>query len=285
MNINDHLISVSQIEFTDFDQDHLIGGRQANFSKHFNLQRLGIHHYVLPAGYRTSLPHAESLEEEFVFVISGEVDLWCNGKIKKMTKGDAVGFPILTGDGHTFINNSKDDVVLFVVGERTKKENQCHFHLHPEKAKEMGDFWWAEAPPKKLGGHHGLPGPYPDTLNDPSIKVLSGYQAIPAKADCYYGTEESFGHGTCLSRPFGLSKIAVWLEKLPPGKKSSWPHAHSSEEEFVFILEGEAHLWLNGAEFIVKENHAIDFKAGSGVAHTLINKSEKDLYYLCVGEC
>ena len=30
---------------------------------------------------------------------------------------------------------------------------------------------------------------------------------------------------------------------------------------------------------------AIDFKAGSGIAHTLMNETNEDVFYLCVGEC
>jgi uncharacterized cupin superfamily protein len=90
----DHFTNVSKIAVVHFDEKDKIGGTNANFSKHFGLNRVGVHYFKIPSGYRTSQPHSESLEEEFVFVIEGEIDLWFNGKIKAMKKGDCVGFPL-----------------------------------------------------------------------------------------------------------------------------------------------------------------------------------------------
>jgi uncharacterized cupin superfamily protein len=82
-----------------------------------------------------------------------------------------------------------------------------------------------------------------------------------------------------------MEKIAIWLEKLPPGKRSSWPHAHSKEEEFIFMLSGNASVFMNGELFDALPGQAVDFKAGSGIAHTILNNSSEDVFYLCVGEC
>ena len=82
-----------------------------------------------------------------------------------------------------------------------------------------------------------------------------------------------------------MKSVAIWLERIPPGKRTSWDHAHSFEEEFVFILKGEPVVRLNGVNHRARPFYGIDFKAGSGVAHTLINDSTEDIYYLCVGEC
>src|SRR5262245_51645943 len=57
------------------------------------LQRIGVHIERLPPGHRTSLPHAEENEEEFVFVLEGEVDAWIDGVIFRMKKGELAAFP------------------------------------------------------------------------------------------------------------------------------------------------------------------------------------------------
>ena len=75
-------------------------GRKVDF------KRLAIHHLVLPPHCRTSFPHGESLEEEFVFVLAGNPHLWINGYLCRLEEGHAVGFPSGTGIAHTFINNS-----------------------------------------------------------------------------------------------------------------------------------------------------------------------------------
>ena len=285
MKYKDHFIKAADISAEYFDQEAKIGGSGSNFSKHFGLKRVGVHHFVIPPGYRTSRPHAESLEDEFVFVIKGEIDLWFNGKIKKMNAGDSIGFLPGTGIGHTFINNSASDVELFVAGDRTKSENQYRFHLEPEFRDKCGSKWWDTMPVQDLGGHNGLPGKFELSLLENTIKVENGFIDIPKASFSYPGDTETFSEGKCLSRKFGLKSIAVWMEKIPPYKRTSWPHAHSVEEEFVFVLRGTISVWLNGSIFKADPMTAIDFKAGSGVAHTLSNETDEDVYYLCVGEC
>jgi uncharacterized cupin superfamily protein len=128
----------------------------APFGRAFSLSKLGIHHERLPAGRRTSLPHAESAEEEFVFVIEGSPDVWIDGHLHRLAPGDGVGFPAGTGIAHTFINNTKEEVRLLVVGERHKPENRIHYPLNPER-KGLIDDWWDDWPKRPLGPHDGLP--------------------------------------------------------------------------------------------------------------------------------
>jgi mannose-6-phosphate isomerase-like protein (cupin superfamily) len=62
------------------------------FSKALGLTKLGIHHELLP-GRRTSLPHAESAEEEFVYVIDGTPDVSIDGELFRLAPGDGGCFP------------------------------------------------------------------------------------------------------------------------------------------------------------------------------------------------
>lgn len=267
----------------DYFHEDKIGGVQAAFSEYFNFKRIGVHYYKIPPGFRTSKPHAESLEEEFVYVIDGEIDLWLNGKIKKMKAGECIGFPFGTGIGHCFINNSQKDAHLFVAGDRTKAENKCRF-LREEDNDKNNSIWWEDAPVQELGTHNGLPGEVRDSERDEEIFVFNGFKHFPETSFNYTGDSENFSYGVCLSRKFGLKSIAIWLERLPSGNRSSWPHAHSVEEEFAFILKGKASIWLDGEIHQKDAMTAVDFKAGSGIAHTIMNQSAEDIYYLCVGE-
>src|SRR5471030_3047101 len=91
----------------------------APLGKSLGLTKLGIHHERLPPGRRTSYPHAESAEEEFVYVIEGAPDVWLDGRLHRLGPGDAVGFPAGTGLVLTFLNNTENEVRLLVVGERS----------------------------------------------------------------------------------------------------------------------------------------------------------------------
>lgn len=127
------------------------------FAKQLGLTRLGIHHELLPPGRRTSWPHAESAEEEFVYVIEGNPDAWINGDLHRLNSGDAVGFPSGTGISHTFINNTDSDVRLMVVGETSKSENKIYYPLNPSRREQCQDIWWNDIPKHNHGPHDGLP--------------------------------------------------------------------------------------------------------------------------------
>ena len=131
-------------------------GRTANFAKHFLLSRLGVAHDRLRPGERSSWPHAEADEEEFIFVLEGTPDLWVDGHVKRLSPGDSVGFASGTGIAHTFINNTDSDVRLIVVGEASRFRSRVHYPLHPKRNEEIGERHWREAPKRKLGGHDGM---------------------------------------------------------------------------------------------------------------------------------
>lgn len=61
------------------------------------LTHIGINYEVVPSGSRTSFPHAEKLEEEFVFVLAGKPDVRIDGQLHPLEAGDAVAFPAGTG--------------------------------------------------------------------------------------------------------------------------------------------------------------------------------------------
>jgi uncharacterized cupin superfamily protein len=124
------------------------------------LVRLGINLQRLPPGSRSSWPHAESEEEEFVYVIEGEVDAWIDGDLHRMLAGDFAAFPAGTGICHCFINNSGSEALLLVGGEATKPGNRIFYPLNPSRRADLkASDWWHDVPARELGSHGGLPDP------------------------------------------------------------------------------------------------------------------------------
>jgi uncharacterized cupin superfamily protein len=126
----------------------------APLGKALGLTRIGIHHERLPPGRRTSYPHAESAEQEFIFVLEGTPDVWIDGVLHRLAVGDSVAFPAGTGICHTFLNNTAEDVRLLVVGERTKPENRIHYPMNRAFEATLAEGW-SDAPARILGGHDG----------------------------------------------------------------------------------------------------------------------------------
>jgi uncharacterized cupin superfamily protein len=149
-----HWTEIAQADDSHYDGDDELMSIRARFGRHFGLTRLGIHHERLLPGRRTSYPHAESAEEEFVYVIAGTPDVWLDGELHRLRPGDAVGFPAGTGICHTFLNNSAREVRLLVVGEAHKPENRVFYPRNPEQATRKD--WWSDPPARAMGNHDGL---------------------------------------------------------------------------------------------------------------------------------
>jgi uncharacterized cupin superfamily protein len=122
------------------------------------LLKVGIHLVRVAPGTRTSLPHAESAEEEFVYVVEGEIDAWIDGELHRMKAGDLAAFPAGTGICHTFINDGDRDALLLSGGEADKADNRIHYPLNPGRRDDLPwSRWWEDVPRHPNGPHDGKP--------------------------------------------------------------------------------------------------------------------------------
>lgn len=124
------------------------------------LTRIGLHVERVPPGRRTSYPHAESDEEEFVYVLEGTIDAWIDGHVHRMVAGDLAAFPAGTGICHTFLNDGDRDALLLVGGERPKATNRIYYPVNPERKGQISrSEWWDDVPSAPQGPHDGKPRP------------------------------------------------------------------------------------------------------------------------------
>ena len=83
---------------------------------------------------------------------------------------------------------------------------------------------------------------------------------------------------------FGLSNFGVNLVRLLPGAGSALRHAHSRQDEFVYIVQGHAVLITDAGEMQLSAGMCAGFKSGTGNAHQLLNRSSEEVVYLEVGD-
>jgi uncharacterized cupin superfamily protein len=122
------------------------------------LLRIGVHLVRVTPGTRTSYPHAEQDEEEFVYVVEGELDCWIDGTLHHLNAGDFVAFPCGTGISHTFLNNGEKDALLLAGGDRGRSHSKILYPLNQERRNDLSwSQWWEDAPKRELGAHDGLP--------------------------------------------------------------------------------------------------------------------------------
>jgi uncharacterized cupin superfamily protein len=87
-----------------------------------------------------------------------------------------------------------------------------------------------------------------------------------------------------LGNVFGLRNFGVNLVRLAPGAISALRHAHTRQEEFVFVLEGHPVLCTDEGRTPLAPGMCAGFRAGTGNAHHLRNESDADVVYLEVGD-
>ena len=102
----------------------LIGGRvKRRLGDALGLTQFGVNLVTIGPGGKSALRHWHTHEEEFVYMIAGEVVLVTNGGEQTLTAGMCAGYPANTGDGHQLINRSDKPVTYLEVGTRIAADN------------------------------------------------------------------------------------------------------------------------------------------------------------------
>jgi uncharacterized cupin superfamily protein len=83
---------------------------------------------------------------------------------------------------------------------------------------------------------------------------------------------------------FGLANFGVNLTRLAPGSASALRHAHSRQDEFVYILQGRPTLHTDEGRTPLAPGMCAGFKAGSGNGHRLVNETAEEVVYLEIGD-
>jgi len=90
------------------------------------LTDFGVNLTRLPAGAWSSQRHWHSHEDEFVYVLSGELVLVSDAGEQVLRAGDCAAFPHNVADGHHLINRSTGMAVYLEVGSRSN-EDTCTY--------------------------------------------------------------------------------------------------------------------------------------------------------------
>jgi uncharacterized cupin superfamily protein len=83
---------------------------------------------------------------------------------------------------------------------------------------------------------------------------------------------------------FGLTNFGVNLTRLAPNASSALRHAHTKQDEFIYVVSGAPTLHTDEGRTQLAPGMCAGFKAGSGNGHRLINETTEDVLYLEVGD-
>ena len=91
------------------------------------LDQFGVNLLHLPGGAWSSQRHWHSAEDEFVWVVEGEVVLVEEDGETVLVAGDCAGFKAGVANGHKIENRSDREAVLLEVGSRRPTEDACDY--------------------------------------------------------------------------------------------------------------------------------------------------------------
>lgn len=83
---------------------------------------------------------------------------------------------------------------------------------------------------------------------------------------------------------FGLTNFGVNLTRLAPNSVSALRHAHTKQDEFVYILQGHPTLHTDEGQTLLSPGMCAGFKAGTGNGHRVVNETSEEVVYLEVGD-
>jgi len=93
------------------------------------LTQFGVNRTRLPAGVASSLRHWHEQEDEFIYVLEGELTLVEDGGETLLKAGDAAGWKAGVANGHVLVNKSSRDAVYLEIGTRSGRE-RAHYPDH-----------------------------------------------------------------------------------------------------------------------------------------------------------
>jgi uncharacterized cupin superfamily protein len=115
---------------------------------------------------------------------------------------------------------------------------------------------------------------------DPAELRESNLTGYPAK----YRAANQTRYYRRLGDHAGLKNFGVNLTRIIPGGQSSFRHAHSRQDEFIYVLEGEVVLETNDGAQVLTAGMCAGFPAGTGDAHRFVNRTERDVTLLAIGD-
>ena len=120
---------VERIESTTYPQpfDADVAGRSKRvLGDLFGLKNFGVVVVDLVPGAWSAQRHWHTKEDEFVYVIGGELTLVTDEGETMLTEGMACGFPAGRENGHHLVNKSEAPASFLVVGER-RQDDEAHY--------------------------------------------------------------------------------------------------------------------------------------------------------------
>ena len=115
----DTVAAVSGTNYPDPLKPRVVGRIKKKLGDALGLKNFGINLTTLKPGAQSALRHWHAKQDEFVYVMSGELVLVSDIGEQVLVPGMCAGFPAGRADGHHLVNRGTHDAVYLEVGDRT----------------------------------------------------------------------------------------------------------------------------------------------------------------------
>lgn len=124
----------------------------------------------------------------------------------------------------------------------------------------------------------------PVALDALSIAPRGHSSTYPQSIRAFLGERLAGREKRALGDAFGLTNFGVNLTRLAPGAVSALRHAHTRQDELIYILAGSPTMFTNEGRVRLSPGMCAGFKAGTGNASQLLNETGEDVLYLEIGD-
>lgn len=103
------------------------GKHQAQLGKAVGITQFGVNQVTLEPGSISALRHWHEVEDELVYVISGELTLVDENGAHRLQAGWVAGFPAGVANAHHLVNDSDGPATYLAIGSRRPREETVHY--------------------------------------------------------------------------------------------------------------------------------------------------------------
>src|SRR5512142_1682882 len=254
-------------------------------SRTAGLARIAVNLAWIPPGKESAIFHVHHREEEWVYVLEGTGVAEVDDGEHAVGPGDFLGYP--PGTAHHLRNTGTTDLLVLEGGEVIPDVEVADFprlrrrlvrvgarvSVYPLEA-ELPFIPGGELPAVLVGA-----GAKPAA---PRVLVRAGERA-PAREYRHPENPRSEVYLAALSRPAGLSRLAVVHTRVPAGKESFVHHVHLHDEEWLYVLSGRGVAEIGDRAEEIGSGDFLGYPA-AGEPHNVRAAAGEDLVYLQGGD-
>jgi len=121
--------SVKAVEGTNYPDAYkprVAGRAKRRLGDALGLTSFGVNLTTIKPGAGSALRHWHSHEDEFIYIVSGELVLVTNAGEQVLTPGMCAGFPAGKADGHCLVNRTGRDAAYLEIGDRDPQDDVAY---------------------------------------------------------------------------------------------------------------------------------------------------------------